>query len=233
MFRYAWLAGLVGVVAVLPGIPAVQADQIYNVTVQEGNCGGVASNCNAGSGSPTFSGAPITFQWNSTLANGGLNFNLQPGGTNTIQGFLNTGTGNIVAGSLVTQAGFSLNDLLSAGGFGQSTQFIFNVGVVASNSGTITHDDGISLELNGVRITPDTDRAPTTAEMTLYAIGAGMVGESANLFYVAANNLPEVLNSPNFSGAPSAVPLPAAVWLFSGGLGGLAMLLRRRRQAAV
>jgi len=121
MLRHAWLSGLVGAVTILAGVSAAQA-VVYNVTVQEGDCGGVASNCNAGSGSPTFSGAPITFQWNSTLANGGLNFNLQPGGTNTIQGFLNTGSGNIVGGSLVTQPGFSLGDLLSAGGFGHSTR---------------------------------------------------------------------------------------------------------------
>src|SRR5262249_29047065 len=82
MLKYAWLAGLVGVVPVLTGMPTAQAAQIYNVTVQEANCGGSASNCSAGGNGSTFSGAPITFQWQSNLASGGLDFNLQPGGTN-------------------------------------------------------------------------------------------------------------------------------------------------------
>ena len=234
MLKYAWLAGLVGVVPVLTGMPTAQAAQIYNVTVQEANCGGSASNCSAGGNGSTFSGAPITFQWQSNLASGGLNFNLQAGGTNTIQGFLNTGTGQIVAGSLTTQTGFSLDDLLSASGFGQSTQFIFNVSnIVAANSGSITHDAGISIEVAGTPITPDADR--TLATTTAFSITADLIGESANLFFVATNNLPEVLNSPNFSGAASAAetPLPAAAWLFGGGLGGLGMLLRRQRKAAV
>src|SRR5262249_22127108 len=132
---------------------------------------------------------------------------------------------------LSTLPGFSLTDTLSLGGFTTSTQFIFNVSnVVNPNSGIITHDDGMLLQSNSPgnpNRSPLSDAAPTAAENTTYALLAADVGFGANLYYVAANNLPEVLISPNFSG----VPLPATAWLFGGGLGGLIMLARRRRRA--
>ena len=62
--------------------------------------------------------------------------------------------------------------------------------------------------------------------MTAYSIGAGDIGKTAKLFYVSANDLPEVLLSPNILGTP----LPGTVWLFGAGLGGIAMLMRRRRR---
>jgi hypothetical protein len=232
MSKQAWLTGLVGAVALLAGIPAAQAlsTNQYAVTVQEGDCLGNPAKCAAGNGSQNpltaFSGAPITFIWTSSAPGGGLNFNLPTGGLNTIQGFLNTGSGSI--SNLSVQAGFSLNDLLSAGGFAHSTQFIFNQVVVAANSGIIQHDDGILLDVNGAPITPASAANPTTSIPTAYSITAGMIGGSANLYYVAANNLPEVLNSPAFGGV---VPLPATAWLFGGGLGGLIMLARRRRRS--
>ena len=90
----------------------------------------------------------FTGTWNSTLAGGGLNFNLQTGGLDTIGGFLATGTGNLT--NFVSVNGGALTDPLSAGNFVQSTLFIFEGTVVGANSGTIRHDDGIALRLNGI-----------------------------------------------------------------------------------
>ena len=88
------------------------------------------------------------------------------------------------------------------------------------------HDDGIALRLNGTDITSPNDGDPTIAEDTAYSIMVGDVGRHLALAYVAANNLPEVLISPNLLGTP----LPGTVWLFGAGLGGIAMLMRRRRR---
>ena len=166
----------------------------------------------------------FTGTWTSTLPGGGLNFNLPSGGTDTIGGFLATGTGTFT--SLTALNGAALTDVLSAGKFAKATLFIFSGTVVGANSGIITHDDGMAFSVNGVLITPPGDQNPTEAEMTAYAIGAAMIGQQARLFYVAANNLPEVLTSPNILGTP----LPGTVWLFGAGLGGIAMLMRRRRR---
>ena len=124
------------------------------------------------------------------------------------------------------QNGGALTDVLSAGNFTKATLFIFSGTVVGPNSGNITHDDGIGLFVNGILITPPNDQNPTSAEVTAYSIGAGSIGQLARLFYVAANDLPEVLISPNLLGTP----LPGTVWLFGAGLGGIAMLMRRRRR---
>jgi len=223
MFKRAWLAGLAGVFAISAGVTAAQAET-YNLTIVEGSCGGVSANC--ASNSPTFPSVGFvgfTGTWTSTLAGGGLNFNLPTGGLDTIGAFLATGTGTA---SLTAQNGANLSDILSAGNFLQATLFIFSGNVVGPSSGIITHDDGIGLVVGGTLITPPNDQNPTSAEMTAYSIGAGSIGQLARLFYVAANNLPEVLISPNFLGTP----LPGTVWLFGAGLGGIAMLMRRRRR---
>ena len=95
------------------------------------------------------------------------------------------------------------------------------------SSGQIFHDDGIALFVNGNLITAPGDEDPTVEIPTSYTITAAMVGQPFQLFYVAANDLPEVLISPNL------VPLPGTVWLFGAGLGGIAMLMRRRRRGMV
>ena len=120
----------------------------------------------ARSGSPTFPNVGFvgfTGTWNSTLAGGGLNFNLPSGGTDTIGAFLATGTGNST--NFVSRTVAQLTDMLSAGNFTEATLFIFSGTVVGPNSGIITHDDGIALTVNGNLITPPDDQNPTVAEM--------------------------------------------------------------------
>jgi hypothetical protein len=223
MFKRAWLAGLAGVFAISAGVSAAKAET-YNLSIVEGLCTGTSASC--ATNSPVFPNVGFvgfTGTWTSTLAGGGLNFNLPSGGLDTIGAFLATGTGSF---SLTAQGGAQLTDILSAGNFTQATLFIFSGTVVGPSSGIITHDDGIGLFVNGVLITPPNDQNPTVAEMTAYSIGAGSIGQQARLLYVAANNLPEVLLSPNILGTP----LPGTVWLFGAGLGGIAMLMRRRRR---
>ena len=65
----------------------------------------------------------FTGTWTSTLAGGGLNFNLPTGGLDTIGGFLATGTGLLT--NFVSVNGGALTDELSAGNFTESTLFIF------------------------------------------------------------------------------------------------------------
>ena len=105
MFKRAWLAGLAGVFAISAGVPAAQAET-YNLTIIEGTCGGVNSYLHAPSnpGFPQVAFKGFTGTWTSTLPAGGLNFNLPSGGTDTIGGFLATGTGTP---SLVAQNGAS------------------------------------------------------------------------------------------------------------------------------
>ena len=227
MFKRAWLAGLAGVFAISAGVTAAKAET-YNLTIVEGSCGGVSANC--ASNSPTFPSVGFvgfTGTWTSTLAGGGLNFNLPTGGLDTIGAFLATGTGTLLVSPLrtVPSSVISFQRATSCRRPYSSSRGLW-LGQVRAY---ITHDDGIGLVVNGTLITPPNDQNPTSAEMTAYSIGAGSIGQLARLFYVAANNLPEVLISPNFLGTP----LPGTVWLFGAGLGGIAMLMRRRRRGMV
>ena len=224
MFKRAWLAGLAGVFAISAGVSAANAES-YTLTVVEASCGGNPANCSSGNFPAGLVG--FTGTWNSTLAGGGLNFNLPSGGTDTIAAFFATGSGNLT--NFVSVNGGSPNDPLSAGNYLDATLFIFEGTVLGPNSGDIVHDDGIGLFLNGTLITPPNDQDPTSAQTTAYSIGSTDVGAHLALFYVAANSLPEVLLSPNLLGTP----LPGTVWLFGAGLGGIAMLMRRRRRGMV
>ena len=98
-----------------------------------------------------------------------------------------------------------LTDTLSLGNFGQGTVFIFSGTVLGPSSGIITPNHGIALFVGGNLITALGAEDPTTAQNTSYTITAAMVGQPFRLFYVAANNLPEVLPSPNL-GRPSLEP---------------------------
>ena len=143
----------------------------------------------------------FTGTWTSTLAGGGLNFNLPSGGLDTIGGFLATGTGSLT--NFVSVNGGALTDELSAGNFSEATLFIFSGTVVGPNSGNITHDDGIGVKLNGTLITPPNDQNPTVAEMTAYSIGAGDIGKTGSCF------MSRRITCPRFSQVPICLELPS------------------------
>src|SRR4249920_1998205 len=137
MFKRAWLAGLAGVFAISAGVSAAKAES-YTLTVVEASCGGSTATCTP-SNFPNLPGLKgFTATWTSLLPNGGLNFNLPTGGTDTIGAFLATGTGAL--SNFVSVNGGALGDELSAGNFTESTLFIFEGTVLGANSGTITHD---------------------------------------------------------------------------------------------
>ena len=174
MFKRAWLAGLAGVFAISAGVSAAKAES-YTLTVVEASCGGSSATCTPENFPAEVKG--FTGTWNSTLAAGGLNFNLQTGGMDTIGGFLATGTGNLT--NFVSVNGGALTDLLSAGNFVESTLFIFEGTVVGPNSGNIAHDDGISLRLNGTLIAGGLG-SPTVPKYSRH-IRSGSVTSAAHL----------------------------------------------------
>ncbi len=103
------------------------------------------------------------------------------GGTNTIGAFL----GNAGGTSLYNKSGISSLQLSSAP-FALTTVFVIT-GTTAGVSGTIWHDDGMTLYQGATVIAGSP--APTSDIATPYSLPAG----NFKLVYVSANGLPEVL----------------------------------------
>ena len=116
----------------------------------------------------------------SVIYTGDLNFSTTGGGS-SIQDFLDSGGGTIIGPDLSAYA-------LSAGSFGTTTLFDITFNAAAGISGTISHDDGISLYNNGFVVADSSN--PTVEIDTDYSLSAG----SVRLIYSAANGDPEILN---------------------------------------
>jgi hypothetical protein len=240
VFNKLCLTGMAGLFAVAVAAPA-RADSlaIWQCASCIGGIGGATGSSalngagtapNTGAGN-NFSTAAGTGTWTPTTP-GVYNFNLPAGGTDSVGGFLATGSG--------AASGFTAGQLSAFLSFfsgipptvpGTQTEFLFGFSESGATNISITHDDGIALFVNGVLQTPSNGQTagqaalPTNSLLTTYSnVPAGAI----TLAYVASNGLPEVLNM-----AVTAVPLPAAGWLFGAGLGGIALLMRRRRNAAV
>jgi hypothetical protein len=222
MFKNALLAGLAGVFAIAIGIPASQAD-VFNVAVWQGTCTGNTVGCAAGPGNTNQVGATFntllatgTYTSNVPFVQAGLAFNTggAAGTTGTIGQFWAAGNGTASASLLAIGA-----DTMTTLGSGLQTEFIFTdqTALPGPKLVSITHDDGVQVFLSGHLIINNPN--PTTAVTDTATTTQGGV---LQVFYVASNGLPEVLNM-------SAVPLPATVWLFGAGLGGIGLLMRRRR----
>ena len=176
------------------------------------NAGGSAGNAQANE-------ATLIEEYEATgFYNGALDFNIGAGNSasTTIGDFLNSGSGTFTG---FDQAVLDLT--LSTPTFQDTTIFSFVANFADGFSGSVLHDDGVSVLDDGTVVAAST--APTIAITT----GFGFDGGDFNLIYVAANGNPSILEV-----EVSPVPVPAALPLFLAGFGGLGLMARRKRKAA-
>jgi PEP-CTERM motif len=162
--------------------------------------------------------------------NGPLNLNVSNQATNTYGGLFqpNGDISNFVGANGNSLSTF-LSKVISTGSYGfeftgQTTSIMeltFTTG--SALSGTIDHDDGISLYLHGNTTTdllPVSAAAPTAAELTNFSVGPG----TYDLYYVEANGAPAVLDME----AVAAAPEPASLAMLGIGILGLGFVRRRK-----
>jgi hypothetical protein len=140
----------------------------------------------------------------------------------------NADISNFVGANGNTLATF-VSKVLSTGSYGfeftgQTTSIMeltFTTG--SALSGTIDHDDGISLYSHGNTTTdllPVSAAAPTTAALTNFSIGPG----TYDLYYVETNGAPAVLDMEVVAAAPE----PASLAMLGIGILGLGVVRRRK-----
>jgi hypothetical protein len=143
----------------------------------------------------------------------------------TILQWLQTGGGTLsgldpIFGGLQQSKG----NIFATPGTATTTFYLFErLASLGKGEFKVTHDDGIQIYDDGVSIGGffnPTSKRDTTVK--------GFDGGKFSILYVATNSDPSILHV-DANVAP--VPLPAALPLLAAGLGGLA-LLRRRRKAA-
>ncbi len=216
------LLGGVAATALLGGA-AVYATPVFTVTVWSANTPSSTINSANQQALPT---NPLATSANlaATFTFTGLpNWYVGSGTPNTFANFV----GATVASGATYYNGFGPNSVLSASGFSTATLFDlnFNSTKSVSVSGTINHDDGISLYAGNNTVQIVNSAFPTTAIATSFAI----TGQSGpfDLWYLEANGAPSVLNVTKFN----SVPEPGSIALLAAGLLGIALVAGNRRRA--
>jgi len=182
-------------------------------------------------------------QFTFSPATDNLNYILPSGGTNTATGFLASGgTACVGTGCSVIGSTGQATTVIPTGCTPScsSTLYLFHYVIgtgepTTLNFGTITHDDGITLLLNGVAVTPASAAAPTSAAGTVVGNQAGLfAGESVDLLFDECCGLPAQLtaNLPGEANIQSTVPEPGSIVLFGSAVLGVVFTLRRRKNLA-
>jgi hypothetical protein len=140
----------------------------------------------------------------------------------TISDWLDTGTPGGVSGldAAFGDLQLSKDNIFASPATASTTFFLFTLQKIMSSAAnfTVTHDDGVAFFDDGVGIGGFS--APTVVKETKIS---GFDGGKLSFLYVATNGDPSVLKVD-----ATVIPVPAALPLLLAGLGGLALLKRRK-----
>jgi PEP-CTERM motif len=186
----------------------------FSLSVYQGSGNGNIADPNnqANSSNPLLLSSPLY----AGTYTGAINFN--DGGSNNILTFLMSG-GGALSGSTT-----ALNTILSTAPFGITTVFDFTWTDANRLGGAITHDDGMSLYLNGATVVDSA--APTVPTVTPFGLTA--TGGNYRIIYASANGLPEVLSA-DITQSVAPVPEPTTLLLLGLGLAAGTGIGRRRK----